>query len=356
MIDSIEIKNFRCFDKISLSRLKRINIVVGKSASGKTAFLESLFLTAGSTPELAIRVRGWRGLQVSVVGDQKSVYEALWKDLFFAFDQSKEISVTLKGGRLNTRSLVIGYNDPPDLIPIDLNKDSRQAEGIRPITFAWTDGAGIPFVIRPEVKAGQLLGRMVTELQKEGHVAMPAAFYSSVTVPSPDENAQYFSNLSVAHEENPITEFISREFPFVYGLSVEAFARTPIIYASVRGLSEKQPINMLSSGITKILSIVLGMAHQKGGVILIDEMENGIYWDRLASIWKELLKFSRNYDVQIFATTHSMECLQAAAEAASENEDDFCLMRIKKENGASTIEQASGKSFRAAIELGSEVR
>jgi hypothetical protein len=44
MIDTIEIKNFRCFDRANLEDLKTVNLVVGRNGSGKTAFLEALFL------------------------------------------------------------------------------------------------------------------------------------------------------------------------------------------------------------------------------------------------------------------------------------------------------------------------
>ena len=356
MIDSIEIRNFRCFDKISLKQLKRINIIVGKSASGKTAFLESIFIAAGSSPELPIRVRGWRGLPLTVISDQRAVYEALWKDLFFSFDQEKEIGVVLKGSKLNTRSLVIGYGKQPELIPLDVKQDSRQSEAITPITFSWTDGEGHPLIMSPEVKGGQLVARMLAQ-STEVHTSMPTSFYSSSILPSPDENAQYFSELSIKRAETPIVKFIKKEFDFVEGLAVEAFARTPTIYASIRGLPQKMPINFVSSGITKVLSLLLGMANQRGGAILIDEMENGIYWDRLSSIWGALLEFSRLYDVQIFATTHSMECLEAAAHAAAgKNENDFCLLRTEKDNGKSTMRQFSGKAFSAAIDQGGEIR
>ena len=354
MIETLAIKNFRCFANVSLSSLRRINIIVGKSASGKTAFLESIFVAAGASPELPIRVRAWRGLPMATISDQKTVYEALWKDLFYQCDQTREISVALKGSKLHTRTLTIGYKDSGELLPLEVRTESRQAELFRPITFSWTDGSGNPLSLQPEVKGTGLVARLV--VQGQNFASIPLAFYSSAHIPSPEENAQYFSDLSVRHEEEPIVEFISKEFPFIQSLGVESFARTPTIYASVRGLQEKQPINMVSTGITKILSILLGMANQGGGIILIDEMENGIYWDRLSSIWGALLTFARRYDIQLFATTHSMECLEAAAQVAKDHDKEFALMRIERDNGESVVRQFTGKAFRSAIGQGGEIR
>ena len=44
MIENVKIDNFRCFSELEITDLKRFNIIVGENASGKSAFLESLYL------------------------------------------------------------------------------------------------------------------------------------------------------------------------------------------------------------------------------------------------------------------------------------------------------------------------
>ncbi len=83
MIDSLEIKNFRGIERLQLKDLRKINLIVGPNATGKTAFLESLFLASGMSPELVLRTKGWRGLAGFGIAPQRSVYEELWRDLFF---------------------------------------------------------------------------------------------------------------------------------------------------------------------------------------------------------------------------------------------------------------------------------
>src|SRR5438552_8993230 len=97
MIDSIEIKNYRCFERLSLLGLRRFNVVVGRSASGKTALLEALFMASGASPELVLRTKTWRGLPGFGIVAQRTPYEELWRDLFYRFDQSKPLSIALKG-------------------------------------------------------------------------------------------------------------------------------------------------------------------------------------------------------------------------------------------------------------------
>lgn len=355
VIDSATLTNFRCFKSTSISNLKRVNIIVGRNASGKTALLEALFLASGQSPELALRIKGWRGMAAIVLSDQRVAYEALWKDLFFGFDQTKEISISLNSGADLVRALTISYNPEPEQIPIEIVSGSKESAAFFPVTFTWDDRTGNSFGTQPVIR-GATITANVRSKSKSPLIALPVAFYSSSAVPSQDENAQYFSELSIRHAEKPIVDFMKQEFPFVEDLSVESSARTPTIFASVRGLEEKIPVNLLSTGVTKIMSVVLGMSNQQGGMVLIDELENGLYWDRLPSIWRALVRFSKQYNVQVFASTHSQECLEAAASAADENEDEFSLLRVEKANGHSIVRQFSGTSLRASMDVEAEVR
>lgn len=74
MITAVEIRDFKCFEHVSISGLKRVNLLVGENGSGKTAFLEALFLAAGATPALHFRAQAWRRgeARVEIRGDQES--------------------------------------------------------------------------------------------------------------------------------------------------------------------------------------------------------------------------------------------------------------------------------------------
>src|SRR5260370_29656716 len=107
MIQSLEIKNFRCFESISLRDLTRINIAVGRNASGKTALLEAIYLLLG-VPALTLKVRGWRGMaSVYQVTEQPEALNAIWRDYFYRFEQDRVASIAFRGSPNMTRSLTI---------------------------------------------------------------------------------------------------------------------------------------------------------------------------------------------------------------------------------------------------------
>jgi AAA15 family ATPase/GTPase len=99
----------------------------------------------------------------------------------------------------------------------------------------------------------------------------------------------------------------------------------------------------MGEGIGRLLSIILAIANAKGGTILIDEIENGLHYSVLTDVWKAIADAARRVDVQIFATTHSQECIRAAHEAFENTEQyDFRyhrLEQVKDEIRAVTYDQ-----------------
>ena len=63
----------------------------------------------------------------------------------------------------------------------------------------------------------------------------------------------------------------------------------------------------------------------------MDEIENGIHHSIMEKVWRAIGAFARSYDVQLFATTHSYECIGAAYRAfEADEEDELRLFRIER--------------------------
>ena len=84
------------------------------------------------------------------------------------------------------------------------------------------------------------------------------------------------------------------------------------------GLSELVPVSMVGQGVYRLLEIFSEIIGAKAKVCLIDEIENGIHHSSLIDLWRGLADAAERFGVQIFATTHSHECVEAAHDAFSE--------------------------------------
>jgi AAA15 family ATPase/GTPase len=131
---------------------------------------------------------------------------------------------------------------------------------------------------------------------------------------------------------------------------------SPLIYADL-GLSEMIPVTQLGQGFNRLLDIYSEIVVEDAKVLLIDEIENGLHHSVMPVIWKGLFLAAKEFDVQIFATTHSWECILAADQAAREGENyDLALIRldrVKEDIKATVIDE---KSLSTAKELQWEMR
>lgn len=71
------------------------------------------------------------------------------------------------------------------------------------------------------------------------------------------------------------------------------------------------PINLMGDGTRKLFTIVTALYNAKNGILIIDEVDNGLYYKSMKSLWKSILKMSQEYDIQVFLSTHSVDSLNA---------------------------------------------
>jgi AAA15 family ATPase/GTPase len=142
-------------------------------------------------------------------------------------------------------------------------------------------------------------------------------------------------------------------------MGIEVAAGAPAIFAKIEGSDKKIPLTSVSGSINRVVAILLSIASSdpKSAVLTIDEIENGVYYKHQEAMWRQLLRLTREKEAQIFATTHSLECLKALISAAGDNTDDIALWRIERdEEGRPELLQFEGGELASAIELDVEVR
>lgn len=353
MIESLEISNFRGFQHVQLKKLSRVNILVGDNGSGKTALLESLFLTGGLGPEIYLRTRAWRGAgDKFLIGVDRDQYEALWKEIFFGLDQNRSVVIKFSDSESGERELLIYYDvAQTNLMPLDMGvRSSYESGDIHPITFEWrTEKADAQKAVVTVTPQGVIQFPQVSKLY-------PMMFLSSSTIFSPEENAKRFSFLSRRNRQHSVLRTIQSLFPLVTDISVEIVAGSPGLYASVVGLDEKIAVGSLSAGLTKYIAMLFGVASYPKGVIIVDEIENGFFYKKYTDVWRGIISLAAEHETQLFVSTHSIECLQAALPVVSENPSQFSLIRTERQEEECIVNHFSGKDLLAGLEQRIEFR
>jgi AAA15 family ATPase/GTPase len=98
--------------------------------------------------------------------------------------------------------------------------------------------------------------------------------------------------------------------------------------------------NEFGDGLKHYISIVCSLFAFKNGYLFIDDIDNGIHYTLLDKLWEIILTISKEQNVQVFATTHSKECIESYARVSNKLEDeDICFIELgkNKENKLDSI-------------------
>jgi hypothetical protein len=107
--------------------------------------------------------------------------------------------------------------------------------------------------------------------------------------------------------------------------------RTAIVKS--RLYSHPVPLRSLGDGINRLFGIILSLVNAKDGLLLVDEIENGMHYSILVQVWTVILKIAKSLNVQVFATSHSWDCIEAFQAATSKDPEEGILVRLSVKEG-----------------------
>lgn len=309
-IDSICIDGFRGFKDFKLSDLKDINILVGENNAGKTSLLEAIHI---------LEYPGEIGHYINVCRQREgngkiSSYNILENSISKYYTKRyKEINID---ARINT-------ND-------------------------------VGFMIRGEnVQVMKILPKNSEVKAFEGIIA----YYGDDSL-STHEKKLYIDEetdrLIISNEDSYTPVKITRVMPFdhidkeIVNIVIKEGKKQDLIDAlrifdkeiiGIETIKEDNeiktyiqhkttgllPISAYGDGLKKVVYLSSVIVDAKGGVLLIDEIETALHYSALGEVFKWMIEAANAYKVQIFATTHSLEALDALLECAMESKGEKYL-------------------------------
>ncbi len=364
MFRSLRLRNLRLFSDLEIGQLKRINLLAGQNNSGKTTVLEAMFLLAGGrTPHLPLRIREIRG-----TGQQRATAPTTyWKPLFHELNLRRSIEISGKHSCLGELALTISLEQQdtfslPSARRIEaLHADQGVIDDVEPSPFLGpgeelTDpwGLALSWVGCGKTELGHMhvMSRSYKTTTEELDIPWQAVFVSP-SIGSVEEDAVRLGQLRARKQGDLLTEALRIVEPRLESVEDISASGTPMIWADV-GLRELAPLSAMGEGMTRVARIVLAMSSVRGGVVLVDEIENGIHHSIMGKVWAVVAEAAQQFDVQVFATTHSFECLVAAHEALT---DDWRFHRLERtEDGSSRCVTFDVADVETVVRHGLEVR
>lgn len=337
MLRSLQIKNFRCFEGLTIDPLERVNLIGGMNNVGKTSLLEAILVYINpSDPTSLLAINQNRGIGFKKIEEFKG----------FFFDQNLSGEIVIKGADQfeNQYSLKIYLGEPEEISLPNEDESSilsvylshrnasltteRRERGKLLLVYQDEEGKQKTSKIESigDINRKKLTVRGFSDIREK----FPVGIYITASSRSPEEDAKRFSDLERVGRQEEVLETLQLIEPRLKRLTLLVIDRETIIHGDI-GMSELVPIPLMGEGLGRLLSILLAIANAKGGTVLIDEIENGLHYSVLFDVWRAIAHAARRADVQIFATTHSQECIRAAHRAFESSEQyDFRYHRLER--------------------------
>jgi AAA15 family ATPase/GTPase len=263
MLDHIHIQNYRLFKDLKIDKLGQVNLIAGKNNTGKTALLEALRILASDS-------------KINVLTE------------------------ILKG-----RDEIV-YNDPNDGYNLFNNKKN------------------------PIVTIGDFQFAIELEYEKKGEIQCPfqhglapyiAPLISNKYLYVPFQNGEDVNTIlwefiSLTPEEDKLIEILqiidSRINKFRYD------NKKPKVL--LNNSKEPIPLKKLGDGVKRVLSIGIALVNAQNKMLLLDEFEVGLHHSIQEQLWEIIFKYAKEWNIQVFATTHSQDTVKAFNYISSKEE------------------------------------
>ena len=360
LLESLEIENFRSFRHLKINQLGRVNLIVGKNNVGKTSLLEALSIYAHrGSPSwiwdiLEARDETSRVFRGSIQNDDEDRIQIEdFKCLFYGRKILKEQENVIKigsGKSDNTLSIGIGW--------YIIESEGKVSRKLPPVSS--TELSSVEkFVPGLALQFGKVIDTFyrlnnthyfdrqtrIPELEPTGI----KCFY----IPSNGLNhiliEECWDNIALTSYQQHVIDSLRIIEPGVDGLNfIKDKKRRPagpyepqrIPVIRMAGFEDRLALGSLGEGMNRILGISLALSNAAEGVLLINEIESGLHYSVQADMWRVVLQMAWKLNVQVFATTHSWDCIEGFQKAIQkENRKEGYLIRLgrKKEDIVATV-------------------
>lgn len=323
MLTSLTISGYRGFEGFSVSSLGRVNLIVGKNNSGKTSLLEAVQLCVTESPITAIREIATRRGELASGSREQDVVPIV-SHFFSKHRLAADAKFSVRNGKRGAqREFAIVVE--PDVQLREMIPGPAAVPGGPALVI--TEGAGgriktvIPINERGAISYEGWSYRLRFDELEENRSKVRFISPESLSTSS---MASLFDDTILAGYESHVIDALRILMPEVSSirfLTGEAYRRSGR-GGVVLGTSFDDrllPLGSFGDGLRRLLALSLSLISARGGTLLIDEIDTGLHYTAMEALWKLIVEGSALFNVSIFATTHSKDCIEGLREFALRN-------------------------------------
>ena len=175
---------------------------------------------------------------------------------------------------------------------------------------------------------------------------------------TPDEYMQRYSDMVREGHKKALISALNLVLPTITDIEILTdMARESYLSATTKD-GHRRPLADSGGGAIRLLRLYLSFFAARKGLVLVDEVENGIHYSVMTTLWDRARRWMHEWDVQFVASTHSAECIDAAMEAFADKPEDLSIHKLFENEDTGQIRAVtfSGEALEGARELKWEVR
>lgn len=367
-LPSLSVSGFRGINRLSIRRLGRVTLLAGRNGVGKTTVLDAVrtFAARGRPKVLHDLLDGREEFVATASNENRQplVFADL-AALFHGRGTSRATTIAI-GPEAGKDELTVEESMPGDWSEeqMKLLADLPADPDVQALKIRFRDSEMfLPWTGANERRNTFLRSSYIRSRRAESE--WPEAVLCESVGPDLIHNndlARFWDSVALTEDEN----FSVQALRPILGSEIERIAvvgsdgprrSSRRVVVKLREHARPVPLKSLGDGATRMFGAALALTNSRGGILVIDEAENGLYYQVQTAYWRMVLRAAQEGNVQVLATTHSWDCVAGFARAAVESDDiEGALVRLERDEEGIRAVEYSEEELETAADQEIEVR
>ncbi|MEM9776554.1 MAG: AAA family ATPase [Chloroflexota bacterium] len=355
MLNDIRIKNFRAFKDFSIANLAQANLIVGKNNVGKSSLLEAAHLLTGpSNPDILISLLEKRG-EIDYLTD-KGGDTGNWS---FSLRRGYDIAHLFHGHHLSNNAHISIHSNEGQKVTLDYILNSGEPS---PKSTSLTSSAALRLQFNSQETFNLEAVENIIEMQAyttRRNLASSNSLLISTQGFDFLKLAQFWDLITLTPKEDSVVEMLQILDPQINRISFQSL-KGPNSGILIKRSNQDFPIPLgsLGDGIHRVMAIASALVSAENGYLFIDEIDTGLHYRAIADLWNLVFKTAAKLNIQVFATTHSSDCIDSFQEALDMQKDPSLgrLFRLEKRSNNIVAVEYNNEDLAVATQQEIEVR
>ena len=361
MLKDLRLDKYRGFESYEVADLARVNLLVGKNNCGKTSLIEAVhFLVARGHPSVLTQTAQRRGeellnYEADVGSRQKAPGGPDISHFFYEHHFKPGVRFSLSSDN--------GYGVSVELVTAEqlslFEDEVNQPFGLR------IEGNLIEeFPVIPVTQKGSLvLTNQLRFMRPEIEPTLPPVQFITPESLNLNPMRTMWDQVLITGRESEVLnalQILEEDLQSIHFLTGDFYRRTSGstgVLLGFLGNARRMPIGSYGDGMRRLLALSLSLLQSTNGFLLIDEIDTGLHWTVMEDMWKLVVKTARKSSIQVFATTHSYDCIRGLASLIESEPDLASDISIQKiETSLKKAVSLDAEKIQVAISQDIEVR